>query len=1444
MGVAGLPAATLQTIANEIYSFYGASSFTWTMPAINYHSAGNAITVPGVVLGHGLLSSYGVTSNGGKGTISGAGTTTLTYTHTANDCSASTAIVYGHGATADSPGRTISIPTINPPALTTPDPAPTLTYSTNAQNITLGTANVSSVSINASPTNGTAAAVNANTISYASSATVYDPHPNIGYLAQGPTACGVSASQTVHVTVSAPPAPVVTDIGSAGSPIVVSAASPTTFNLVTLGKISGVVADSAGNVYAVSASQPTAGGSGTSGVSGNVITYTPSGATGATTITYTKAGPGGISNTATIYLNVTAVPTAAAKSATATYNTPLTIDLTSSISSGSAITSVTPTSPAHGTASANGTTTVLYTPTTGYFGTDTFNYTATSAVGTSTAATVTVTVNPPVPTVAGTTANVAYNTPTVINLASSIGPVGATVLSVAAPTATGGTAVPVGAGAPTSITFTPTNGLTGAASFTYTATNAGGTSAGSATVSITIQNPSAPVANARTVTAAASGSTLIDLSTSISGVYTSASLASAPAHGTATLSGTTVTYTPTAGYHGSDSFTYTATGLGGTSAPATVSISATPVTPAINRTTPVNTSLLIDLTTLTSGSIVSFGTSSPSHGTASVSGNVITYIPTANYIGADAFTYTANGGAAGNSTGSVSVTVTALSATAAGVNISVPLNSSATLDLAPFLGGTGITGVGIDSPAKNGTVQIAGTKATYTPKNNFFGTDTFTYVAFGSGGRSAPATVNVTITGRPDPGKDAAVVGVVGTQTQTAVQFSAAQVANFSRHMESLHRIGGSPAVRNSLAASQAPPMPAALTEPPSATQLPTGVGSAVASLPVSSAVSLAAGQLGLGASPLYGLTSGLLQNRSLNLGALSAALDGAGATASAVPGDKVWVEGVISFGQRDANGNVVASDFSSTGVSIGIDHPVSDKLIVGVGVGMAKDITNIGTDGSRSVAKGYSLSVYGSYQPGGNAFLEGMLGIGTFDFDMQRYVDPVADFALSTRKGTQIFGSVGGGFEWRKGPNMVSPYARLDFSNDRLDQTTETGAGSYALTYFEQNDASLQGVLGLRGESIHATGFGWAVPRARVEWRQDLKNGSDAAISYADQVGGTRYSIAGSGITQSALVLGLGSEFVFRDGWALGLDYQLTRASAQESSYALRLRLSKEFGVKGLPNLLQGIDSDFAGDDEITVDTGVTFDDNVTRAKLSNDIRSDTFYTLNVSKTYMRFLSANTRVLLTGVLGGERFQNFNGLSKISLGAEATYQYRSSAEFDAATWGVVGKVSGEDFQSNLRDGVRYSLGGTILQPLTDRITVFGALTRNLRQANSDVFSTKDTAVRVNLDYALRGGTTVYVSGEYRDGDLLSTGQQSLENITTADKFVQDDAFKGTPVFAYRLPGTTLLTTLGLNVGLGARDSIDLSWRRVESTPSGRPAWATSPSSYVTNQMLANYLMRF
>lgn len=126
--------------------------------------------------------------------------------------------------------------------------------------------------------------------------------------------------------------------------------------------------------------------------------------------------------------------------------------------------------------------------------------------------------------------------------------------------------------------FTPGAALASGAHNAYaTATDAANnTSPNSATISFTIV--SAPTAgNASATVAYGSTNNIMPLVLG-GGATTSVAVATPATNGTATATGTSITYTPNAGYAGLDSFTYTATNAAGTSSPATVTITVSPPT--------------------------------------------------------------------------------------------------------------------------------------------------------------------------------------------------------------------------------------------------------------------------------------------------------------------------------------------------------------------------------------------------------------------------------------------------------------------------------------------------------------------------------------------------------------------------------------------------------------------------------------------------------------------------------------------------------------------------------------------------------------------------------------------------------------------------------------------------------------------------------------------------
>jgi outer membrane autotransporter protein len=297
--------------------------------------------------------------------------------------------------------------------------------------------------------------------------------------------------------------------------------------------------------------------------------------------------------------------------------------------------------------------------------------------------------------------------------------------------------------------------------------SAGNLSPMSSGVSFTIPAPALPPTAGPLAGVAPYGQAVsIDLALGIGGDYDSVQLVTAPSHGAVSLSGAVAVYTPNSGYLGQDSFSYSATGPGGTSAPAAVTVSvqapAAPVASSVNVTVPFDSSgRAIDLSTSITGVHASLAVVTlPAHGAVSVSGDVVTYTPATGYFGADSFTYTATG--PGGTSAPATVSLTVVAPTAPDIDPPAPVvvqpgpDGTSTVALPPAVSGV-VTGYRVESAPAHGQVVVqapsggAGWSLAYTPAPGFMGEDTLAVVAQGPGGESAPATMTFRVLGQaPD----------------------------------------------------------------------------------------------------------------------------------------------------------------------------------------------------------------------------------------------------------------------------------------------------------------------------------------------------------------------------------------------------------------------------------------------------------------------------------------------------------------------------------------------------------------------------------------------------------------------------------------------------------------------------------------------------------------------
>jgi len=266
---------------------------------------------------------------------------------------------------------------------------------------------------------------------------------------------------------------------------------------------------------------------------------------------------------------------------------------------------------------------------------------------------------------------------------------------------------------------------------------------------------------------------------------------------------------------------------------------------------------------------------------------------------------------------------------------------------------------------------------------------------------------------------------------------------------------------------------------------------------------------------------------------------------------------------------------------------------------------------------------------------------------------------------------------------------------------------------------------------------------------------------------------------------------------------------------------------------------------DSLNVNLGYTYDDNVTLGRTDDEILWDQSLALGANASRAFRISDNARLVVTGLLNGEKFNRYNGLSNVSGGLDAEIEYRQSGAFDAITYAAFARGWLDNYVSHLRDGSHYSLGVSARGALTDRIALFGELAHNERHAQSEVWNGIDHSALLNLDYSLSESGTLYLTGQYRRGDVVSDGHATLVNVSLAKVFVLDDAFPNQQWFAYRSDARTWIFTVGYNLPLGQQASLDISWRRVQSTPTANLNFDLQGSlRYVDNQYSIVLLKRF
>ncbi|MDG3389841.1 tandem-95 repeat protein [Vibrio parahaemolyticus] len=421
-------------------------------------------------------------------------------------------------------------------------------------------------------------------------------------------------------------------------------------------------------------------------------------------------------------------------------------------------------------------------PTADWNGSEILTFTATDPSGESVSQTVNFTVAPVVDIEADST-NVVEDTPTIINVLGNDTFEGKDkVVSLDAENGPKNGTVIVNKDG--TVTYTPNDNYVGKDTFTYIVTSGGVSESTTVEVNVTPVND-APVAKDDIATTQEDTAVTIDVlpnDTDVDGDKLSIQSASVPeAQGKVEIVDGKLVFTPAENFNGDAEITYTVTD-GALTDQATVKVTVNAVndTPVVESNI-ADQALAEDFTPYTIDLNTAFSDVDNVDGelTFSVSGNsniqvaivngIATITPTADWNGSETLTFTATDPSGESISQTVNFTVAPVADIVAD-SVTVVEDTPTIIKVLgndTFEGDDKVVSLDTNNGPANGTVSInPDGSVTYTPNDNYHGTDSFTYIVT-SGGVSESTTVSVDVT----PVNDAPVAkdDIATTQEDTAV---------------------------------------------------------------------------------------------------------------------------------------------------------------------------------------------------------------------------------------------------------------------------------------------------------------------------------------------------------------------------------------------------------------------------------------------------------------------------------------------------------------------------------------------------------------------------------------------------------------------------------------------------------------------------------------------------
>jgi YVTN family beta-propeller protein/autotransporter-associated beta strand protein len=247
-----------------------------------------------------------------------------------------------------------------------------------------------------------------------------------------------------------------------------------------------------------------------------------------------------------------------------------------------------------------------------------------------------------------------------------------------------------------------------------------------------------------------------------------------------------------------------------------------------------------------------------------------------------------------------------------------------------------------------------------------------------------------------------------------------------------------------------------------------------------------------------------------------------------------VFVTGNGDFVNVHGDSNSPGYNFTTAGVTIGIDYRLTDHLALGLAGGYAYTDNNLVDSGRATVNSGRG-GVYATYFTD-CFYLNAYAGGGYNNYDVRRA--GLQGFATGSTDGAEFNGFFGAGYDFHLGSHItLGPIASLQYTSVHLSGYQESGSLA-PLDIHSDTLESLRSNLGLRLISFWRVGPFLLTPELRASWQHEYKYSALPITSQFASSANTVFTVHGPGIGHDSVLIHSAIEVRWNDRWSSFVGY------------------------------------------------------------------------------------------------------------------------------------------------------------------------------------------------------------------------------------------------------------------------------------------------------------------